>query len=631
MSTPFKLMLIDRDPVFRMGLRAWLQQFSDLEAIAEAKTGTEALTMLAKQSAQDDSQIDLAILELDLTDANDVAKDAARADNMSGLRLCGLIKARYPKLSILLLTSPQPSEIVAAALRIGVNGYCLKGSSTDELVNAIRTCAKGGRYLDKLDGLDRLEDLDNIRWQSGTYPAREAFPQEIENRPSPLNASGSQDAEVSVLGVMRRNLRQSGVKRINRTLSGVQAYLEDSASSESIWHAIERMVLEGRQRELLTSRWLITHIFPESPKTQAKSSVSRQAYSDLSYAQAESESGLSTDRSLGEEQQLVKARFSQAEIFELTAAKLQSGLYNLTNIPLEIDILKEEKKRELLLTVLRHFEDLLVELRLSQVQPQQLPEQQSKILRDLWQSSTIAFLGKYYSVKVGGDSRLSVVDVLLGDVETVQAEILAEIPQVSELISYLLFQTDLIVDNATYAASSLEARSRAENLLDNLLIALANAVIQPLLNHFANTEEVKQKFFDYHLIATREIERFRNNLSWKYRLKKYFQAPQAIFESRFDLLVLSSPGIKKQEIYAPRSQELIQLGGIQLAVTLALELQDAIAPRLRSAVAFIGSGIVYVLTNVVGRGIGLIGKGIIQGIGSAWQDKRSRKSSDRMK
>jgi DNA-binding NarL/FixJ family response regulator len=618
MSKPFKLLLIDSDPVFRMGLRAWLQQFSDLEAIAEAKTGNDALAMLAKQSAQEDSLIDLAILDLGLNAAKDIAKDEAGSDDMTGLRLCELIKSRYPKLPILLLTSPPPSEILAAALHIGIDGYCLKGLSPDELVNAIRTCAKGGKYLDKLDSSDQL---GNISWRDYTTTA-----------PS----SESQDEIVSALEVMRRNLRISGLRRIDRALSGVQSYLADSASSESIWYAIERIVLEGRQRELLTSRWLLNHIFSVNKNTQAKSSMPRQVYSAPSYSQVESEmqsTGQSTSQSteksasqpLVNEQQLVRARFLQAEIFDLTAAKLQSGLYNLTNIPLEIDILKEEKKRELLFSILRHLEDLLVELRLSQVQLQQLPEQQGKVLRDLWQAATISFLGKYYSVKAGSDLRVAVVDVLLSDVEIVKVEILDEIPQVSELISYLLFQTDLVIDNATFAAGSLEARSRAENLLDNLLIALANAVIQPLLNHFANTEEVKQKFYDYHLIATREIERFRNNLSWKYRLKKYFQAPQAIFESRFDLFVLSSPGIKKQEIYAPRSQELSQLGGIQLAVTLALELQDAIAPRLRSAVAFIGSGIVYVLTNVVGRGIGLIGRGILQGIGSAWQDKRSRK------
>lgn len=600
MSTPFKLMLIDRDPVFRTRLRAWLQQFSDLEAIAEAKTGTEALTMLAKQSAQDDSLIDLAILDLALSDTKDTAKDETRSGDMTGLRLCELIKSRYPNLPILLLTSLPPSAILATALHIGVDGYCLKDTSTDALLNAIRTCAKGGKYLD---------GLDNIGWQ---------------DRSSTTSTLGSQDEVVSVLDVGRRNLRGSGLSRIDRALSGVQAYLAGSASSKSIWSAIERAVLEGRQRELLASRWLVTHILPVSQRRQTKSNIPRQTYSNLNYPQAESNEQ-SNEQSFINEQQLVRARFLQAEIFDLTAAKLQSGLYNLTNIPLEIDILKEERKRELLLTILRHLEDLLVELRLSQVEPQRLPEQQGKILRDLWQAATIAFFGKYYSIKSGADLRLPVVDVLLGDAETVQAEILNEIPQVSELISYLLFQTDLVIDNATYAAGTIEARSRAACLLDNLLIALANAAIQPLLNHFANTEEVKQKFFDYRLIATREIERFRNNLSWKYRLKKYFQSPQAIFESRFELFVLSSPGIKKQEIYAPRSQELVQLGGIQLAVTLALELQDAIAPRLRSAVAFIGSGLVYVLTNVVGRGIGLIGRGILQGIGSAWQDSRSRK------
>ncbi len=597
MSTTLKLLLIDSDPVFRMGLRAWLNQFSDLEAIAEAKTSTEVLKMLAKQSAQDNSQIDLAILDLGLNIIQDVATEVARSDDISGLELCKLIKSQYPKLPILLLTLPQTPAIMTAALGVGVDGYCLKGIPANELVKAIRICAKGGKYLDK------LEELDN---------------------------SVSQDRVGSAQSVLRRNIRISGLSRIEKALSGVQTYLADSASSESLWPAIERLVLEGRQRELLASRWLVTHVLPINKRRQPKRNSTRQSYSDLNYAQTES-----TEQSIGQslinQQQTARARFTQAEIFDLTAVKLQSRLYNLTNIPLEIDILKEESKQDLLLTILRHLEDLLVELRLSQVQPQQIPEQQSKILRDLWKSSTIAFLGKYYSINVGGDRHLPVVDVLLGDAETVQTEILNEIPQVSELLSYLLFQTDMVVDNATYAVGTIEARSRAESLLDNLLIALANAVIQPLLNHFANTEEVKQKFFDYHLIATREIERFRNNLSWKYRLKRYFQSPQAIFESRFDLFVLSSPGIKKQEVYAPRSQELGQLGGIQLAVTLALELQDAIAPRLRSAVSFIGNGIVYVLTNVVGRGIGLIGKGILQGIGSALQDKRSRKTRDRLK
>jgi hypothetical protein len=162
-------------------------------------------------------------------------------------------------------------------------------------------------------------------------------------------------------------------------------------------------------------------------------------------------------------------------------------------------------------------------------------------------------------------------------------------------------------------------------ILDNLIIQIANAVIQPLLNNFADSEEIKQNFYRYNLLATREIERFRNDLSWKYRLEKYITDPQLIFESRHILLAFTDYGIKRVSIYTPRNQELQQLEGVQLAITLVLELQDAIAPRLKSAITFIGSGFVYVLTNVIGRGIGLIGRGVVQGIGTAWQDSRSKK------
>jgi hypothetical protein len=44
----------------------------------------------------------------------------------------------------------------------------------------------------------------------------------------------------------------------------------------------------------------------------------------------------------------------------------------------------------------------------------------------------------------------------------------------------------------------------------------------------------------------------------------------------------------------------------------------------------VGSGLVYVLTEVVGRGIGLVGRGILQGIGSAWQDTKISRDSDRL-
>jgi hypothetical protein len=102
--------------------------------------------------------------------------------------------------------------------------------------------------------------------------------------------------------------------------------------------------------------------------------------------------------------------------------------------------------------------------------------------------------------------------------------------------------------------------------------------------------------------------------------------PQAIFESRYELFVFAPRGIATISIYAPRGQELAQLSGIPLVITLAIEFRDAIAPRLQSLLSFLGSGVVFVLTQVIGRGIGLIGRGILQGIGSvSLTEKKNKK------
>jgi Protein of unknown function (DUF3685) len=97
------------------------------------------------------------------------------------------------------------------------------------------------------------------------------------------------------------------------------------------------------------------------------------------------------------------------------------------------------------------------------------------------------------------------------------------------------------------------------------------------------------------------------------------------------LFVFNGRGIRKVSIYAPRAQELEQLSGVQQTMTLLLESRDAIAPRLRSVVAFVGRGVVYVLTQVIGRGIGLIGRGIVQGIGNSLQDSRMGNNSNKPK
>ncbi|HEY9704652.1 MAG TPA: DUF3685 domain-containing protein, partial [Allocoleopsis sp.] len=205
------------------------------------------------------------------------------------------------------------------------------------------------------------------------------------------------------------------------------------------------------------------------------------------------------------------------------------------------------------------------------------------------------------------------------DTEFVKEYFLDKIPFVIELFTYLLFENCLLIDNISYSKDTREAKQRVRIILQNLIITMANGVVQPLLNNFVDLEIIKQNFYQPELSSYRTITKLRNNLSWQYSLQKYILEPTAIFESKYNVIICAEKGLITTCIYASRSGELKQLKGIQLIVTLVLEIRDAIAPTFKSFITFTGKGIVFLLTQIIGKGLGLIGKGIIQGIGNSFK------------
>ena len=562
-----QLILIEADPVLRLGLLTGLSRFADLQVAVEAETGASALRTLADRM-RSSASIDVILLDLE---------NAGSFQSRLDLDLLRQLKTQYPNLPILLIGS-LPDAIALEAMQIGVEGYCARGSSIADLATATRQVAAGQTYWD----VERLQSLTIV-----TSPER-SF--------NPLRGA-------------RQALRSSSLQQIEAALIELDNQLRSSGLS-----LLGKAILTGQRRELKAARWVVKRVLSSSDSASEPARILPPLDEPL--------------RSLPSSSQLVPdqppemtAKDLQAILFDGISAKLQSSLENLTNSPLEIDIFRAERKRELFYIILRQVEASLEELRFSQIQPHQLVEKQSVILRDLWQAISLDFFGRYYTLRVRNQD-IEVVTALLQDEKTVQTAILDKIPAVIELYAHLLFRTALTIDNTDYLIGSADAIARATDLLENLTIQLANAVVQPLLNRFSDLEAIKQSFYDRRLLSTRDIERFRNDLSWKYRVDRYVSEPTAIFESRYSLFVFTHQGIVRIFIYAPRRHELEQLAGVRLAVTLALETRDAISPRLRSAIAFLGSGIVYLLTDVIGRGLGLIGRGIVKGIGNAWQDSR---------
>jgi DNA-binding NarL/FixJ family response regulator len=651
----FQLLSIDRDPIFRLGLRVAIEQYPDLEVVAEVSTTIEALRFLEARSIDSGSAkkpVDLVILTVEMVNVRWLGAPQATGQ-MDALALSRQLKSFYPNVPLLLLGSPLTSELSAQIEATGVNGYCPKGRDISLTIQAIRAVASGGNYWP-------TDVVANSEIELNT-----AVVQTVEN--SAVSAEESADDSIVDRPVHQKILDYfclSGIREIDAALAVVKADLQQVRTAEptDLPSILDGVVLSGHRRELLAARWIVSRLLFEGRRQKAEESSTLLSLSEVEGLRVKrgkkekgrEERGLNLSELAVANSQVSGESFAvatdwQKSLFDSVAAKLRLNIVNLTGVPLEIDILRSTKKHELLNSILRKLQDLLEELRLGQVQPTQLSEKMPAILRDLWEATIIDFFGRYYTVQTGespifdssqptlklresqeqismAGNRLEVVPVLLADETSVAAQILNKIPMIAEFFAHLLFEIPLVVDNISCVAGSPQAMQRAEALLENLAIQVASGVVQPLLNNFAYVEEIKQTFYDGKLISTREIEQFRNNLSWKYRWNSYFVEPKAIFESRFWLYIFGESGIRRIAIYAPRNRELAQLSGWQLALTLVLEARDAIAPRVRAVISLLGAAVVYVLTQVIGRGIGLIGRGIIQGIGNSLQDSKFGKN-----
>lgn len=324
-------------------------------------------------------------------------------------------------------------------------------------------------------------------------------------------------------------------------------------------------------------------------------------------------------------------------IVKLDAAQASplGSLGNLSALPLEIDVLTDVWKVTLLSLVAQVLQTEINSLRSEGLSLSEWHDRIPTLLEIVWERVMGEFFrsapdltiplssDRLASDRLGPDRLVPdrLAQSLLRSRPFVRS-LLNSIPLVPDWITYGVLNIPLSLDQQPYAPGSPQADRRALLLLENTILQLANAVIQPLLNQFSEVEAVKHRYFQIHYASSRELARFRNDLSWRYRRDRWFDTPTDIFESQYRILHLSDRGIAEMTLYAPRQEELQTLSGFPLVVTLVLETRDAIAPRLKATFSFLGSGVVYVLTEVVGRGIGLVGQGILKGIGNAWQERR---------
>ena len=186
------------------------------------------------------------------------------------------------------------------------------------------------------------------------------------------------------------------------------------------------------------------------------------------------------------------------------------------------------------------------------------------------------------------------------------------------MLAALVQDQPVLVDGQLLPSDDPRALLQLETLISNWLVRTAELIGGELLGVCGEWPELRRYLLDHALISTRELERLRNQLNSQSRWQEWIERPIRLYESRRLLYRLKSGQIEPLLLTEPRDEELKQLQWWQQQVALLVEARDAIAPQVQSLVKRFGDLMVVVLTQVVGRAIGLIGRGIAQGMGRSF-------------
>lgn len=124
-----KILLCDDQAVIRDGLEMLLTLEKDFQVVGTAQDGAEAIELAAQK------QPDLILMDLKMPGTN-------------GIEATRQIRARFPEMKILVLTTYDDDEWVFDAIRAGASGYLLKDTPRQKIVEAIRGTMEGKSFVD---------------------------------------------------------------------------------------------------------------------------------------------------------------------------------------------------------------------------------------------------------------------------------------------------------------------------------------------------------------------------------------------------------------------------------------------------------------------------------------------------
>ncbi|MGW4858067.1 response regulator [Kocuria palustris] len=133
MTDPLRILLIDDQPLIRSGMAMLIGSQPDLVVAGEAGEGQTAVSLVERLAATGEVP-DVLLMDI-------------RMPGMDGLEATRRVLAAHPQVTVVLLTTFDLDEYALEGIRAGASGFLLKDAEPEELLGALRTCARGDAVI----------------------------------------------------------------------------------------------------------------------------------------------------------------------------------------------------------------------------------------------------------------------------------------------------------------------------------------------------------------------------------------------------------------------------------------------------------------------------------------------------
>ena len=396
-----------------------------------------------------------------------------------------------------------------------------------------------------------------------------------------------------------QRILSSGLKQIDNEINKIFFYLNMDSTPD-----LYKFILRGRLRELVTAKSLLIFLWGNS----------LDIYTEQTFSENNG------DNLINEDTIFIQNKDS-IEIWDLIFLRLTKK-YSKANLDFELldstiilSGLKKDYISRLITNILSEINILIKNLK-KNYEDKNYEEEFNFLINQLKKNTIANIADSYLRIKRNGNS-IELNEYIYNSFNSQESDFDSHNSLV--FINPIVNNQPLELDGKLLPLYETEAFKLIESIISNWVIRTSNILASEIFNLCSDWPELRTLLINPKLQSTRSFERFRNNINNYNRWHNNIYMPIYLYESKREYIDIINHKLVRYFKNENRENDLENLDWFQRQVTLIVEIRDALAPQLEIALKYIGNIFVTFLTKVIGRAIGLIGRGIMQGLGRSNQ------------